>query len=182
MERMPPFGPDFSGYVELPYLLASVTVGDALDAMVAARRAGVIVKAGEHHYLHMARFVLGSQVHPRDTLGGVMSVTEAPYLPIVETGRFLDSRGLKFDYGNLVRHGVITLNALPPARPRLGGLIVNRRDDFAKLLAGRLYSVDDLTAVVTKCVCTAGDRVLPEQLINGLCPYDQLPVDCGGGI
>jgi hypothetical protein len=179
MARMPPFGPGFSGYVELPYLPASVTVGDALDAMVAARRAAAIVSVGEHHYLHLARSVIDKGIDSRKSLETALPLTRPPYLPVVDVARFPNWLSLRPDYESLLGQGVMYPRALPPSRPPLGGLIAERRGDLAWLLAALSYPVDDLAAVLTKCVCTAGCRVLPEDLVNGACPNDGLPVVCG---
>ena len=168
----------FAGSINLPILSADTTLGDALDAMVEAKRSAVIVDKDGKHYLHTAKSVLAvpEMIHSKKTLGSVLAITGAPYLPTVQKRpRRLADLSPNIDV--LVRSGVI--GAVPQGKISIGGLIMKSGGGSGRLLALRGVPVKDLAMTITKCVCTAGDRVLPEQLINGACPFDGYPVDCG---
>lgn len=173
------FGPGFSGLIDLPILTGEATVGGALDAMVAARRSAVIVSEDRFHYLHTAKSVLGApqKIRPEDRLHGILSMTDAPYLPTIET--FPAARWLELspNLDVLMSHGII--DAVPQNRLLIGGLITQSGSGIGWLLASRRFSVKNLGLIITKCVCADGHSLLPEQLEGGLCPWDGSSVNCG---
>jgi hypothetical protein len=172
------FGEGFSGLVELPIVSGEVTVGNALDIMAAAKRSAVIVNDGRFNYLHTANSVLGAPhaIRSGDQLHAVLSLMDAPYLPMIGTlprERWTD---LRPNFNALLRHGVI--DAIPQGRIRIGGLITESDNSIGKLLVSRRFSVKDLTLIVTKCTCRDGHSSLPSQLIKGKCPDDGYDVVC----
>ena len=179
MARMVQFGRGFSGLIELPILSGTTKVGDALDAMITSRKSAVIVNEDRFHYLHTAKSVLSAPhaIHPEDRLQSVLTITAAPYLPMIDkipVGRWSD---LSSNPEVLLRQGII--QTMPSRALRIGGLITESDKGIGKLLASRQFPVRDLTIVITKCECTDGHRVLPEELVGGLCPWDNNPVTCG---
>jgi hypothetical protein len=173
------FGRGFSGLIDLPIVSGDATVGAALDLMVAAQRSAVIVNEDRFHYLHTARSVLGApqKIHPQDRLHGILSITGAPYLPMIDTipsERWVE---LSPDLTVLRSHGVI--DAVPQKGVRIGGLITQSGSDLGRLLASRKFPVKDLGVIITKCVCTDGHSLLPEEVQGGVCPWDGYPVSCG---
>jgi CBS domain-containing protein len=175
----PTFGRGFSGLVDLPMVSGDVTVGDALDIMVTARRSAVIVNEGRFNYLHLSGSVLGAplMIQPTDRLRAILSATDAPYLPVIDTFPTARWADLSPDFDVLVRHGII--DAVPQGRIRIGGLITTSGGSTAQLLAARRYSVKNLSELIVKCVCPKGHTLSPDDLINGQCPYHLVDVACG---
>jgi hypothetical protein len=178
MAEITQFGRGFSGLIDLPMVSGDTTVSDALELMVSKKRSAVIVNENRFHYLHTAKSVLDApqRIHPADRLLAVLSVTGAPYLPVIDTIPTARWTELSPNLDLLRQYGVI--NAVSRT-VRIGGLITQSGDDTGQLLALRGFPVKELARVVTKCVCTDGHRLLPEQLENGLCPWDGNAVSCG---
>jgi CBS domain-containing protein len=173
------YGRGFGGLIDLPIVSGDITVSDALEMMVSAKRSAVIVNENRFHYLHTAKSVLGTAqaVYPTDRLHAVLSVTGAPYLPVINTIPASRWAELSPNLDALRLRGII--DAVPQKNIRIGGLITQSRSNIGQLLALRGFPAKDLAMTITKCVCSDGHRMLPEQLIGGLCPVDQLPVNCG---
>jgi hypothetical protein len=173
------FGRGFSGLVDLPIVSGDVTVGDALDIMTTAHRSAVIVNEGRFNYLHLSRSVLGAPqlIQPTDRLRAILSATDAPYLPMIDTFPTARWADLSPDFDVLVRHGII--DAIPQGRIRIGGLITTSGVNTGQLLAARRYSVRNLSELVVKCVCPKGHTVSPDDLINHQCPDHLVDVICG---
>src|ERR1044072_4267845 len=114
-----PVGRSFSGFIDLPMLSGDVTVGGALDTMVANMRSAVIVDVGRFHYLHTARSVLTAPklVHPDDALLSVLSATGAPHFPVVDPSSEVPWMTLSTDPKVLLRHGII--ETVPNGRVRI---------------------------------------------------------------
>lgn len=174
-----PFGRGFSGLIDLPLVSGDTTVSDALELMTVAKRAAVIVSQDHFHYLHTATAVVGAlrKIYPTDSLANILLATGAPYLPLIDNIPRKQWPELMPNLDVLRQRGVI--GAIPEQAIRIGGLITQTGDSVGVLLALRGMPVRNLTGLVTKCVCKEGHRLLPEELVNNLCPMDQTEVACG---
>ena len=184
----------FGDWFDLPMIDGKATVSAALDRMVDANCAGVVVNLDGIHYLHSAEAVtrfnrkIGNpQILPSFSLANALQLTglhlpvaRYPFAALAERYTLADLAELTSDYGYLVRQGIVRIVQGKLLHTELGGILFDSDNHVARILASHLALSDRLGLTITTCDCTFSPthKVRPDDLYNGLCPEHGVQVDC----
>lgn len=178
------FGKGFGARIDLPIVPGGMTRSDALDVMVKAHRAAVIVKDHDLYYLHQARAVIEApraiapRIAPGTALTEVIAATNAPYLAAIDAVPRTLWPQLRPEWEVLKRHGVV--QTIPSSNLAIGGLITETHPGVGWIVTAQSFSPRQMRIVIAKCRCAGdgGHNILAEEVNDGKCPYHDLEVDC----